>query len=395
MTITNSKPFSIYIHIPFCRYKCPYCDFFVLANKTQSQHKEYVNYLLKEIEMFEHLSFAKDSTLQSIYFGGGTPSLIDTQLIKNILHALQKKFQFDHNNIEISLEANPEDISLTKAKAWKTMGINRVTLGIQSLVADELQFLGRQHQHTQALNAIDLLNQANLTNIGVDLIYQLPQQNLEVFKNTLDLLFTRSFTHLSLYGLTVEPKTPFAKQVKAKTWIPLAEEPCEQLFLLAKEYLLQKEFVQYEISNFALNGYESKHNQCYWQQQAYWGLGASAHSYLPKNTRSTAQRWWNPKNLNQYYHALDQNHYPYEQESLDAKQNLIEYIYTHLRTDGLSMEYLNQYLCTPHAYSAWQTLVKDLQTQHYLEQHSSRLVLNSQGQMRSDWICQEIIAVLI
>lgn len=395
MVKTNSKPLSIYIHIPFCRYKCPYCDFYVLTNKTQNQHKEYIKMLLKEIELYKHLPFPKQPTLHSIYFGGGTPSLVDTELISAILQALQKKFQFNLHDLEISLEANPEDIIFTKAQAWKKMGINRITLGIQSLREDELKFLGRQHQHNQALEAIDILNQVGLSNIGVDLIYQLPQQSINAFEQSLDLLFSRHFTHLSLYGLTVEPKTPFAKQVNAKTWLPLAEEPCEQLFFLAKDYLSQKNFIQYEISNFALNGFESKHNQCYWQQQAYWGLGASSHSYIPANSTSTSQRWWNPKNLKQYYQHINNQQYPFESENLDVKQDLIEYIYTHLRTNGLNQQYINQYLATEPTRSAWQTLIQDLHNQHYLEQDPQYLVLSTSGQMRSDWICQEMLAVII
>ncbi|MCI5071632.1 radical SAM family heme chaperone HemW [bacterium] len=392
----NAEPLSIYIHIPFCRYKCPYCDFFVLANKTEDHHHNYIHSIEKEIKLYRLLPFSESPSIQSVYFGGGTPSLIDPQLIHRLLKSLHHQFKFDFENVEISLEANPEDITLDKAKAWKTMGINRITLGVQSLKAQELTFLGREHQCQQALNAIDLLNQVGLNNIGIDLIYQLPQQSLNDFKSTLDLLFSHQFTHLSLYGLTIEPKTPFAKQVNAKQWLPLAEEPCEQLFFLAKDYLSKKKFQQYEISNFAQVGYRSKHNQCYWQHQAYWGLGASAHSYIPKNnqTHQSAKRWWNPKNLTQYYQAVDQQHYPYEHEILNEKQNLIEYIYTHLRTRGIELIYIKQYLNTNQQQAAWQSLVQDLIKQHYAEQNASHLFLTAQGQIRSDWICQELISIL-
>lgn len=284
---------GIYIHIPFCIQKCYYCDFISYTNKFDMQ-KEYIEKVIEEIKQNEELIKNRDVT--TIYIGGGTPSAVEAKYIKQILDNIYKAANINLNSkeCEITIEVNPGTITREKLEVYKSCGINRISIGLQSTNDILLKQIGRIHTYNDFLNTYNLVKQAGFKNINVDLMLGLPNQNIEDLKQSLDILTSLELTHISVYSLIVEEGTKIEKMINSKE-LNLPEEDEERnQYKYTKDYLELKGFKHYEISNFAKQGFESRHNTNCWEQKEYIGIGAAAHSYMSKT------RYSNTENIEDY-----------------------------------------------------------------------------------------------
>lgn len=270
--------------------------------------------------------------IATIYFGGGTPSLLSDEEIRMITGALQNQFVVN-DDVEITLEANPDDITVTHLQGWKKAGINRLSIGIQSFFEEDLRWMNRAHNAEQALHAVKLAQQEGFRNITIDLIYGTPYLTDEKWKQNIETALALDVPHLSCYALTVEPKTALAKMIATHQSADVDADKQARHFSILTEQLSAAGFEQYEISNFALPGFRSRHNSSYWQGKPYLGLGPSAHSFNGKS------RQWNIANNSLYLTAIAKDDIPFEEELLTDTQRLNEYIMTSLRTiEGTSLE---------------------------------------------------------
>lgn len=333
---------GIYIHIPFCRKACHYCNFHF--STSLALKSDFVAALLREVEMVAPLPFQlsvkenKESylggeTINTIYFGGGTPSLLSENELTRILHKLRTHFTVE-SEAEITLEANPDDVSINKLKEWKAAGINRLSLGVQSFSQEDLQWMNRAHNATQALYSI-LMAQEEGFNITVDLIYGTPGLSDRSWEQNIRQAIQLKVPHLSCYALTVEPSTALHKMIRVKESLDIDEDKQARQFLLLTDWMQATGYEQYEISNFAKPGKRSQHNSSYWKGKKYLGLGPSAHSF------NGTTRQWNVANNALYIQSLLNNMLPSEMEILTPIQQVNEYIMVSLRmSEGLDLEYL-------------------------------------------------------
>ena len=313
---------SIYIHIPFCKQRCIYCDFhFVISKKKE---KELINSIIKEIRTRK--DYLKNKKLSSIYFGGGTPSIISTLLIKKILKNISEEFIIT-DNTEITIETNPDDITKKKLDDYFNMGINRLSIGIQSFDDKILKSLNRSHNAMQAKNSIEIAINSRIKNISVDIMFNLPNQGLTKLDESLNICFGYDINHLSIYGLTIEPNTVLHKRILQNE----INKPSDAIFIKQYNHIAdfseKKGFLNYEISNFSKKNYESNHNKNYWFGREYLGVGPSAHSF------NGLSRRWNIKNNFLYMKYLKSDTKYYECETLSKKDIYNEYIMRRLRTN--------------------------------------------------------------
>jgi oxygen-independent coproporphyrinogen-3 oxidase len=327
----SSRQVAIYIHIPFCLTHCGYCSFFTVPY-TKSSLELYLEYLHKEIELF--LQYHPDlKNVKTIYFGGGTPSLLKAKEIEDIC----SRFNFDKET-EITLEINPLQITETYLSALKNTPVNRLSIGVQSMNNEELNLLDRKHKAEQIKDKIELCHLYGYNNLSLDLIYGSPGSSLTTLKNNLSQFLNLSPEHLSCYLLTLESDTPLAEKIKERKVPPIPDDN-----LLTEEYELicseleKAGYEHYEISNFCLPGKQSKHNLSYWKSLPYLGLGASASGFLPPF------RYTNPFNLNDYYANLDKGLIMPEAESCSSKQMISDFIMMGLRlTQGIDLNELKE-----------------------------------------------------
>jgi oxygen-independent coproporphyrinogen-3 oxidase len=275
-------------------------------------------------------------TISTLYFGGGTPSILNADELKMIFDALQNRFVLA-DDVEITLEANPDDITETKLKEWKELGINRLSVGIQSFVESELIWMNRAHNANESLLCIDKIREAGFTNFSVDLIYGSPLLSDADWKRNVDTVIEKNIPHISCYALTVEPKTALDKMIALHKKEPVDAEKQARQFLLLMDWMEQAGYEHYEISNFAKTGFRSKHNSSYWSGEPYYAFGPAAHAFDGKRRR------WNVANNSLYIQSLQNNIIPFEEETLTEKQQLNEYIMTSLRTmEGLDIDYVSR-----------------------------------------------------
>ncbi len=324
---------GIYIHIPFCKQACTYCNFhFSVSQKNKAA---FVHALIKEI--LADNDFIADKNIETIYFGGGTPSLLSYDDLKRIFEALQLKFSIS-KNAEITLEANPDDITKEKLADWLQLGINRLSVGIQSFNEAELRWMNRAHNAAQSLHCIDEIIEAGFTNFSVDLIYGSPILTNENLIKNFEIIADKNVPHISCYALTVEKNTLLNKQIKDGLSKNIDGEKQAKQFYLLLQLMKKAGYDQYEISNFSKPNYRSKHNSSYWQGKPYWGFGASAHSYNGKNIRR-----WNIANNSLYINAIEKNAVCYEEETLSEMQQLNEYVMTSIRTEeGINLKIIKE-----------------------------------------------------
>ena len=314
---------GIYIHIPFCKSKCIYCDFY---SKTEtSQIQSFVNSACKEIEIRKN--YISTRNIETIYFGGGTPSFLQIDDLKQIIDKIYQIFDVSEN-CEITLEANPDDLNLEFIQELKTTKINRISLGIQSFNDDELLFLNRRHNAENAILAVRNLQKNAFKNISVDLIYGLPNSTIETWKKSIETAISLNIQHISAYHLTYEKGTKLYKLLNSKTISTIDEELSLEQFKLLINLLKNNNFEHYEISNFAKKDFHSKHNSSYWKQVEYLGIGPSAHSY------NKISRQWNVSNISKYISGIEIENLDFEIEYLSTQDNYNDYIITSLRTSA-------------------------------------------------------------
>jgi oxygen-independent coproporphyrinogen-3 oxidase len=323
---------GLYIHIPFCKKACHYCDFHFstqLDIKTQLSSA-----LAKELSL--QADYLGGELLETIYFGGGTPSLLSEAEISLIFNSIHKHFKV-HTGAEVTLEANPDDLTPEKLNELKLSGVNRLSIGIQSLDNQVLSFLNRSHNSQQALKSIEVAREVGFSNINVDLIYAIPGRNIALLKKDIDQLLALQPEHISAYSLTIEEKTVFGNWALRGKLSPETEEENASQFELVMDKLAEARFEQYEISNYARPGLQSQHNSSYWKQKKYLGIGPSAHSF------NGSARQVNVSNNHAYQKALDAGEIPATIETLSLKNRINEYIMTSLRTVwGCNTDYLKQ-----------------------------------------------------
>ncbi len=331
---------SIYIHIPFCIKKCFYCDFYSVEDiPLQSDYvkADYINALANEIRLRSCKDSKPRTEIETLYFGGGTPSTLSLSLIEKTISTLNKNYKID-KACEITMEVNPGTIDKDYVSELKALGINRLNIGIQSFQDDKLNTLGRIHSTKQAKNAIEFSRNAGFKNLGIDLIYGIPNQDIESWIKDLTRALFFQPEHLSCYMLTFEKNTQFYNKLKQGLIKPVTKETLSSFFIKTSNFLTEKDYIHYEISNFSSSiETMSKHNSKYWDQSPYIGFGASAHSF-DGETRS-----WNHSDIRKYITDLEEKKLPIAgKEALTKEQKKIEMIMLGLRTkDGVDYKLLD------------------------------------------------------
>lgn len=311
---------GIYLHIPYCKVKCHYCDFHF---STQRDSLPTMIGALKQ-ELLQRSEYLKDETVNTIYFGGGTPSLLQESELSELIEQMHESFTVS-SDAEITVECNPDDLDPKKIAKLKGIGVNRLSIGIQSFDDNVLKFMNRAHTTEQTMNCLEAAKK-EFENITVDLIYGIPNTDLDYWKKQLDLFAKFDLPHLSSYCLTIEPKTVFGKQAKSGQLKPVNDEASLDQFQYLIDFMNEKNYEHYEISNFAKEGFISKHNSAYWRGHSYLGIGPSAHSYDGKT------RGWNVANNAQYIKKVNEHLDYHEVENLSVEDRCNDYLLTRLRT---------------------------------------------------------------
>ncbi len=326
---------GVYIHIPFCKQACHYCDFHFSTNLTSR------NEMVKAIAL--ELDARKDylqDPIETIYFGGGTPSLLSKDEIQSLLKSIYKSFNISAD-VEITLEANPEDLTSMYSIDMCQLGINRLSIGIQTFDNERLRWMNRIHSSDQSREAVQNARDAGFKNISLDLIYAIPDHNQTDWEKDLKNIIGINPEHISLYGLTIEDRTVFGKWEQENKLIQVQEDDAAKQYLFAIEYLKDAGYMQYEVSNFSKKGFHSKHNNAYWNDIPYLGVGPGAHSF------DGTSRRFNIRNNAKYMKAIAANSIYWEEEVLSDLQLINEKILTQLRTiQGINLEQLNRQLET-------------------------------------------------
>jgi oxygen-independent coproporphyrinogen-3 oxidase len=372
---------GIYLHIPFCRQACHYCNFhFSTSLKLKN---EFVEALLKEIHL--QSTYLPSEPVNTIYFGGGTPSLLSIDELTSILQILRQTFTVAAN-AEITLEANPDDIVEEKLKDWKQVGINRLSIGVQSFFEEDLRWMNRAHSAKQAISNLQLARKY-FDNITIDLIYGTPTLPDDKWQHNVQQAIDLGITHLSCYALTVEPRTALADMIAKHKTIDVNTEDQARQFLLLMDWMQAAGYEHYEISNFALPGMRSRHNSSYWQGASYLGLGPSAHSFNGKS------RQWNIANNALYIKSLQEDKVPFEIEELTSTQRLNEYIMTSLRTmEGLHVEYVTNNFGEKAASKLQQEAKQFIETGK-MQLNNGYLQLTKEGRLFADGIAAELFTL--
>lgn len=319
---------GIYIHIPFCRQKCYYCDFYKTVNTNQTD--TFISTLEKETVLRK--SYISEEKVKTIYFGGGTPSVLTEKQLSAVFKFLHEYFSVVPD-AEITFEANPDDLTKEYLQMLKNTGINRLSIGIQSFQNEHLKKMNRRHNAEQAIKSIEIAASVGFSNLSADLIYGLPGLTLQEWESSLQQIFRLPVVHLSAYHLTYHQGTPFYTWLKKGTLRELSENESIEQFNLLIDEAEKAGFEQYEISNFARNEQYSKHNSAYWSGEKYLGLGPSAHSFNGDSRR------WNIAHLDRYIHGIENNTTWFEEELLSENERFNEYILTRLRTKwGISVQ---------------------------------------------------------
>jgi len=319
---------GIYLHIPFCEHKCIYCDFYSIESLEHTTR--FLTALDREIVL--SAGFTGEEKIETIYFGGGTPSILSPKDIERILSRIYSLFTL-HPDAEITLETNPGTVTEEKLRSFRSLGINRLSIGIQSFHEDELKFLTRIHSASEAIECVESAYRVGYENIGVDLIFALPRQTLSRWEANLHQALALNPKHISAYGLIVEQGTQLWRMVESKQVSPLPLKTEAEMYRFTMEYLRSAGFEHYEVSNYSRPGFRSRHNSNYWNHTPYLGLGPSAHSFRDN------RRWWNTANLNTYCSRLEEWKAPVAgDENLSREQLFAETIMLGMRSDGVCVD---------------------------------------------------------
>ncbi|MFN5415729.1 MAG: radical SAM family heme chaperone HemW [Flavobacteriia bacterium] len=368
---------GIYIHIPFCKQKCTYCDFH-FSTTFDRYRSQMLKAMLHEIDS---RSSELNEKIKTIYFGGGTPSLLKSEEIKEFLIIINSKYELS-DDVEITLEANPDDISTDNVKEWVNLGINRLSIGIQSFDNEDLLWMNRAHNAKESLEAVKIAQMNGIDNISIDLIYGLPNMDEKRWKKQIKQATVLNVKHISAYCLTVEEKTKLNQLVKTKAIVPANNEMQAKHFEILQEELKKASFIQYEISNFGIENYFSKHNSSYWKGEKYMGIGPSAHSFDGKN------RSWNISNNALYIAGLEKNQRNFTSEELSPKDIFNEYLMTGLRTTwGVNLSKLNAIIPLTDSFNE---KMKHLLSEEKAFVKEDNLYLTEKGMLFADAIALEL-----
>ena len=373
---------SIYIHIPYCKQQCTYCNFHFRI--VQNDKEEMLKSIKKEIKLRQ--SYLNGASISSIYFGGGTPSILNKEEIKSLIHTLYDNFRIDHD-AEITLECNPDDLNTKKLLELKKIGINRLSIGIQSFDDADLKFMNRSHNAKEALNCIQFAKESGFDNITIDLIYGLPNQSNENWKKNLARMLSLDIQHFSAYSLTVEPKTKLKHLIDKKLVTPLDDKITVEHFNTLVEIANENNFIHYEISNFGKEGFISKHNSAYWKNKHYLGVGPSAHSF------NGSSRQWNVASNKQYIEKVNENDSYFEVEQLSNTQQYNEYIFTALRTIwGVELDYINKQF-GHEALNYFKKQVINWENKGKIKQEKNTYTVTKKGKLYADAIASDLFIV--
>lgn len=372
---------GIYIHIPFCKQACHYCDFHF--STSLGKKEAMLSAISKELEI-RKIEF-KEDVVETIYFGGGTPSVLDTSEINSLIETVYANYDVTQNP-EITLEANPDDLTTGKLKQLHASRINRLSIGVQSFFEEDLKLMNRAHSKEQALQSLKEATSL-FDNISIDLIYGMPNMTRERWEQNIETALSFGIPHISSYALTVEPKTALANFIKKGQLAPLDEELAQEHFFILKERLEKEGFIGYEVSNFGKPEYFSKNNTGYWLGKKYLGIGPSAHSYNGKN------RSWNVANNPKYLKAIEKRELPAEIEELTIADAYNEYVMTGLRTIwGVSLDRIQ----TEYGEKYYQYILSQSQkyiTEALIVNKNNILLVTPKGNFLTDGIASDLFMV--
>ncbi len=373
--VDGNQEISLYIHIPFCKHKCPYCHFYVISDKECFKDQLLIS-LEREWNLIRPQLEGKK--LVSIYFGGGTPTLFGTKRLETVLSWFQHTYSYT-SDVEVTIETNPEELS--NYRNYRDIGINRVSLGVQSLATDELAILDRRHKPEQAIEAIYAIKNGGIDNITIDLMYDLPGQTLTSWASTLSCIKTLPITHLSLYNLTIEPDAAFFRREKQLREIMPDDETSTEMYAMAQASLKEAGLMQYEISAFCKDGLYSRHNVGYWTGRHFYGMGPSGFSY------DGHKRFRNVANLSRYSTLLEQNTSPIDfEEPLDAKARKKELLALSLRLLA-GVDLASYAPLEPETHKALEYLEK----MELITTNKSHIALSPRGILFYDTVASELI----
>jgi len=373
---------GIYIHIPFCKQACNYCDFhFSTSLKMKSS---FVAALLMEIELRK--SVFENQSIESIYLGGGTPSLLNASELTLIFEKLASSFSISPD-AEITLEANPDDLTFEKIQELKTTPVNRLSIGIQSFRDADLKFMNRAHTSSEALSSINMCKEAGFNNLTIDLIYGTPGMDENAWLENLQIAFKLNIPHISSYALTVEEKTALHYQILANKTPELDEQQSALQFEILMAEMKNNGYEQYEISNFCKPNSYSRHNSSYWKKDNYLGLGPSAHSFLGD------KRLWNVSNNGKYIKSLEKGILPLQEECLTVRDRYNEYVMTSLRTKwGCSLQVIETDFSLEFA-NYFKEEIKSYVVQGYVNLEMEVYYLTESGKLLADRIASDLFKV--
>ena len=373
---------GIYIHIPFCLQACNYCDFhFSTSLKTKNK---IISSIINELILRKN--YLKNDIIETIYFGGGTPSILEFSELAKILECVFKYYNVSPDP-EVTIESNPNDLNKKKIKNLISLGINRLSLGGQSFNDSQLKILNRNHSSFDVENSIKISQDLGINNINLDLIYGLPKLSVKDWEEDLNKAISLNVTHLSCYCLTIEKGTVFFNRLKKGTLKVVSDKHKTDQFLLMRKILINENYIHYEISNFCKQNYRSKHNSSYWNFQKYLGVGPSAHSFNGKT------RQWNISNNSKYINSIKNNEVFYEEEVLTRNNIINEFILTSLRKmEGISNKKLKE-ITSQKEYTNIKLQINDLVNRSLVSEKNDFYALTEQGMILCDKITSDLFLV--
>lgn len=371
------KSLGVYLHIPFCEKKCFYCDFYSLEN--HSQRNEFIDAIIQEIELYAVKYGVRKA--DTMFFGGGTPSLLTPAELERILAALGKAFRFS-GDLEFTLECNPGAVDTSHLSEFLSLGVNRLSFGVQSFFDDELAFLSRIHSAGDAITAVARARETGFSNINIDLIYALPGQTKSRLMSNLETAVSLGTEHISAYSLIVEPGTPLNAAVEKREIIPAPQSTEAAMYSTVMKFMEDSGYSHYETSNYSKPGFQCRHNLKYWNVEEYAGFGPSAHSYVD------SERWWNVSSLSSYISELKSSRLPVSaREKLTASQLVDEFVLLNLRQGKLDTNTINERF----GVSVSLELISEMEDRGYCSYENGLVILTNRGFSVSDEIAGRLL----
>lgn len=380
---------GLYIHIPFCESRCIYCGFY--STTSLNKREAYVDALCKEMELRPiKQELGSNESIQTIYLGGGTPSQLSAQQLIRLFAAIKQNYNYT-KDMEITMECNPDDITEEFCETLQLLPVNRISMGAQTFSDQRLRFLHRRHTAQEVKQAIMRLRAIGIHNISIDLMYGFPNETLADWQSDIEQAIQLNVEHISAYCLMYEEGTALYRMLEQGKIKEIEEETSRQMYEMLVALLIQAGYEHYEISNFARPGYYSRHNNSYWHEVAYIGLGAAAHSY--RRTSDFVERSWNVENIQKYIDEINQGQLPSEKEELDLNTRFNELVMTALRTqEGIDLEKMKQEF----GITLYQKLIRDAHpyiNQNMIKIDGNHLSLTNKGIFISDYIMSDLMIV--